>query len=139
MSSAPRSGIDPMKGGPPADASAAAGGPGGVLGASITQQRSQAVRMNLFVLVRILFQYLERVDKDILDLAKEVSIFIMFPSLLRLYGDKWQSHIFLIIFHSIILLVQLYQSSGSEGLRAEAQHQRLQVRNLGRCNRLSCP
>jgi len=34
--------------------------------------RSQAVRMNLFVLVRILFQYLERVDKSICDLAKMV-------------------------------------------------------------------
>lgn len=33
---------------------------------------SQAVRMNLFVLVRILFQYLERVDTSVLDLAKAV-------------------------------------------------------------------
>ena len=43
---------------------------GGALAAS---ERSQAVRMNLFVLIRVLFQYLERVDTTILDLAKEVS------------------------------------------------------------------
>ena len=34
---------------------------------------SHALRMNLFVLVRVLFQYLERVDKTVLDIAKEVS------------------------------------------------------------------
>lgn len=31
-------------------------------------------RMELFMLVRILFQYLERVDQRVLDLAKEVSL-----------------------------------------------------------------
>eukprot|EP00578_Thalassiosira_sp_NH16_P014611 CAMPEP_0181123582 /NCGR_PEP_ID=MMETSP1071-20121207/25986_1 /TAXON_ID=35127 /ORGANISM="Thalassiosira sp., Strain NH16" /LENGTH=199 /DNA_ID=CAMNT_0023208753 /DNA_START=68 /DNA_END=664 /DNA_ORIENTATION=- len=41
--------------------------PGGV-----ASQRSTVVRMNLFVLVRILFQYLERVDPSSLNLAKEV-------------------------------------------------------------------
>ena len=35
---------------------------------------STIVRMNLFVLVRILFQYLERVDPSSLDLAKEVRV-----------------------------------------------------------------
>eukprot|EP00578_Thalassiosira_sp_NH16_P019052 CAMPEP_0181094276 /NCGR_PEP_ID=MMETSP1071-20121207/9906_1 /TAXON_ID=35127 /ORGANISM="Thalassiosira sp., Strain NH16" /LENGTH=242 /DNA_ID=CAMNT_0023176593 /DNA_START=193 /DNA_END=921 /DNA_ORIENTATION=- len=40
--------------------------------AATTSQRSHAIRMNLFVLVRILFQYLERVDRSILDLAREV-------------------------------------------------------------------
>ena len=35
---------------------------------------SRAERMNLFVLVKTLFQYLERVDKTMLDLAKEVSL-----------------------------------------------------------------
>jgi hypothetical protein len=37
-------------------------------------QKIQALRMNLFVLVRILFQYLERVDTAVLSLAKEVSL-----------------------------------------------------------------
>ena len=36
-------------------------------------QRIQVVRMNLFVLVRILFQYLEKVDPSMLLLVKEVS------------------------------------------------------------------
>jgi len=46
---------------------------GGRLGGPlVASQRNQAVRMNLFVLVRILFQYLERVDGTLLDLAKEV-------------------------------------------------------------------
>lgn len=47
----------------------ATGRPGGPL---VSSQRSQTVRMNLFVLVRILFQYLERVDSSVLHLAKEV-------------------------------------------------------------------
>ena len=36
-------------------------------------QRIHVVRMNLFVLVRILFQYLEKVDPSLLLLAKEVT------------------------------------------------------------------
>ena len=40
----------------------------------LIDQIKQAIRMNLFVLVRILFLYLERVDRTVLDLAKEVSI-----------------------------------------------------------------
>lgn len=39
---------------------------------SAAGQRSTVVRMNLFVLVRILFQYLGRVEPTSLDLAKEV-------------------------------------------------------------------
>lgn len=39
---------------------------------SVSQRSTTVVRMNLFVLVRILFQYLERVDPSSLDLAKEV-------------------------------------------------------------------
>lgn len=45
---------------------ASGGRPGGA------SQQNQAVRMNLFVLVRILFQYLKKVDKTVLDLAEEV-------------------------------------------------------------------
>jgi hypothetical protein len=44
-------------------------------------QRSTVVRMNLFVLVRILFQYLERVDPSTLTLAKEVSLITEFDAL----------------------------------------------------------
>ena len=44
-------------------------------------QRSTVVRMNLFVLVRILFQYLERVDPSTLTLAKEVSLIVDFDAL----------------------------------------------------------
>lgn len=35
----------------------------------------KVLRMNLFVLVRVLFQYLERVDRAVLHLAKEVSLY----------------------------------------------------------------
>ncbi len=34
----------------------------------------QALRMNLFILFRILLQYLKRLDKAVLSLAKEVSM-----------------------------------------------------------------
>lgn len=44
--------------------------------------RSQAARVNLFVLIRILFQYLDRVDQTALQLAKEVSSCPLSPSLL---------------------------------------------------------
>jgi hypothetical protein len=44
-------------------------------------QRSSVVRMNLFLLVRILFQYLERVDPSTLTLAKEVSLIMEFDAL----------------------------------------------------------
>jgi len=37
-------------------------------------QQNQALRMKLFVLVRILFHYLERVDTAVLSLAKEVRL-----------------------------------------------------------------
>jgi hypothetical protein len=47
-------------------------------------QRSTVVRMNLFVLVRILFQYLERVDPSTLTLAKEVSLIIELDAVLNL-------------------------------------------------------
>ena len=44
-------------------------------------QRSTVVRMNLFVLVRILFQYLDRVYPSTLTLAKEVSLIMEFDAL----------------------------------------------------------
>ena len=62
-------------------------------------QRVAVVRMNLFVLVRILFQYLERVDKAVLVLAKEVS-------LMRGCAHttfKWD------VFYSILCLLHLCQ------------------------------
>lgn len=53
----------------------AAGSPARAGGRQSARMRPQADRMKLSVLVRVLFNYLERVDRKLLDSAKQVSRF----------------------------------------------------------------
>ena len=55
--------------------SSASGSPAQTGGQQSARIRSQAERIKLFVLVRVLFNYLERVDRKLLDVAKQVSLF----------------------------------------------------------------
>ena len=67
---------EPPRRGPPPCAYASSGGQSvasSLASAASQASANRAVRMNLFVFIRVLFQYLERMDKTLLLLAKEVS------------------------------------------------------------------
>lgn len=50
---------------------------------SARRMKEQAARMDLFMLVTVLFEYLDRVDKTMLNMAKEVS---QIDACILLYG-----------------------------------------------------